>query len=84
LWGVSSKKILIKILIGFYYLRTIKELILVYLVRKYASRANISMFKHFHIAEIKTSLKTAEIEYKVGRENEFIEQVVKSCLVQYF
>jgi hypothetical protein len=42
------------------------------------------MFKHFHIAEIKTSLKTAEIEYKVGRENEFIEQVVKSCLVQYF
>jgi hypothetical protein len=42
------------------------------------------MFKHFHIAEIKTSLKTAEIEYKVGRENDFFQQVVKSCLIRHF
>ncbi len=61
-----------------------KQLILIYLVRKYASRANISMFKHIQIAEIKTSLKTAEIEYKVGRENYFIQQVVKICLMKHF
>jgi hypothetical protein len=61
-----------------------RNLILVYLVRKYANRANISIFKYIHTNDIKRAIKTAEIEYKAGRENEFFQQVVKSCLKQYF
>jgi hypothetical protein len=61
-----------------------KEFILVYLVRKYADRANISTFRCIHSTEIKRAIKTAEMEYKAGRENEFIQQVVKTCLMQYF
>ncbi len=61
-----------------------KELILVYLVRKYANRANISMFKYIYATDIKRAIKTAEIEYKAGKESEYIQQVVKICLMQYF
>jgi hypothetical protein len=61
-----------------------RNLILVYLVRKYANRANISMFKYICATDIKRAIKTAEIEYKAGNENEFIQQVVKTCLMQYF
>jgi len=61
-----------------------KELILVYLVRKYAYRANISMFKYIYATDIKRAIKTAEIEYKAGNENKFIQQIVKTCLMQYF
>jgi len=61
-----------------------RSLILVYLVRKYANRANISMFKYIYATEIKTSLKTAEIEYLAGRENDFFQQVLKICLMKHF
>ena len=42
------------------------------------------MFKYINTTEIKRAIKTAEIEYKAGNENEFIQQVVKICLMQYF
>jgi len=61
-----------------------KELFLVYLVRKYANRAKISMFKNITTTDIKRAIKTAEIEYKVGNEIEFFQQIVKTCLMQYF
>jgi hypothetical protein len=61
-----------------------KELILVYLVRKYANRANISMFKYIYATDIKRAIKTAEIGYTAGKESEYIQQVVKICLMQYF
>ena len=61
-----------------------KEFILVYLVRKYANRANISMFKYIYATDIKRAIKTAEMEYKAGRENEFIQQVVKICITNFF
>jgi len=61
-----------------------RNLILVYLVRKYANRASISMFKYICTTDIKRAIKTAEIEYKAGNENKFIQQIVKTCLMQYF
>ncbi len=61
-----------------------RNLILVYLVRKYANRANISMFKYIYATDIKRAIKTAEIEYKTGKESEYIQQIVKTCLMQYF
>jgi hypothetical protein len=61
-----------------------RNLILVYLVRKYANRANISMFKYIHSTDIKRAIKTAEIGYTAGSENKFFQQIVKTCLMQYF
>jgi hypothetical protein len=46
--------------------RFMRELILVYLVRKYAIRANILMFSNISSQEIRKALKTAKSEYKAG------------------
>jgi hypothetical protein len=61
-----------------------RSLILVYLVRKCADRANISTFRYIHSTDIKRAIKTAEIGYTAGKESEYIQQVVKICLMQYF
>ena len=42
------------------------------------------MFKYIYATDIKRAIKTAEIEYKAGNENKFIQQIVKTCLMQYF
>jgi hypothetical protein len=42
------------------------------------------MFKYIYATDIKRAIKTAEMEYKAGRENEFIQQVVKICITNFF
>jgi hypothetical protein len=61
-----------------------KEFILVYLVRKYAIRANILMFSNISLQEIRNALKTAKSEYKAGSEKELIQQVIKICIINFF
>ena len=61
-----------------------KEFILVYLVRKYANRASISMFSHISNSDIKTALRIAKSEYKTGSEKELIQQTIKTCIFNYF